>query len=66
MQLRPYAVSMAGARYRHARTGLGLRVRSWVALLVVVGGVGAATGYAVLNRGARRDLALAEEPDPAA
>jgi hypothetical protein len=51
-----HAVRVASGQVRLARTDVRLRVMRLVALLIVLGSVASATGYALVNRGARRDL----------
>jgi hypothetical protein len=51
-----HAVRAASGQVRLTRTGMGLRIARLLALLIVVGGIASATGYALVNRGARRDL----------
>jgi hypothetical protein len=52
-------MGLAASEIRLARQGLALRLARWLTLLMVLGGIGASTGYALVSRGARRDL---EEP----
>jgi hypothetical protein len=56
MTLGRSALRVASGQVRLARTDVRLRVMRLVALLIVAGSVGAATGYALVSRGARRDL----------
>jgi hypothetical protein len=50
------AIRAASGQVRLARTDVRLRIMRLVALLIVVGSAAGAAGYALVSRGARRDL----------